>query len=126
MPQCTVPSGLVNYTSLAYSCLCVSLRPRSSPRRLPAELDDLSYRKLQLALLLRPEQGVVIKGAGGLRKLRWAGSGRGKRGSVRIVYYWHPSDEVFYVLYVYPKNEQSDLTPAQVRILRQLVEEQFK
>lgn len=94
--------------------------------QITAELDDLSYRRLQLALLLRPEQGVIIKGAGGLRKLRWAGSGRGKRGGVRIIYYWHPQDEVFYVLYVYPKNEQSDLTPAQARILRRLVEEQFK
>lgn len=94
--------------------------------QITAELDDLSYRKLQLALLLRPEQGVVIKGAGGLRKLRWAGSGRGKRGGVRIIYYWHSPDEVFYMLYAYPKNEQSDLTPAQVRTLRQLVEEQFK
>ena len=37
-------------------------------------LDDLSYRKLQLALLLRPEQGVLIQESGGLRKLRWAGS----------------------------------------------------
>lgn len=94
--------------------------------RITVELDDLSYRRLQLALLLRPEQGLVIKGAGGLRKLRWAGSGRGKRGGVRIIYYWHSQDEVFYMLYVYPKNEQSDLTPGQVRILRQLVEEQFK
>ncbi len=89
-------------------------------------LDDLSYRKLQLALLLRPEQGVLIQGSGGLRKLRWAGSGRGKRGGVRVIYFWHPDDEVFYMLYVYPKNEKSDLTPAQVRILRRLVEEQFK
>lgn len=89
-------------------------------------LDDLSYRKLQLALLLRPEQGVLIQGSAGLRKLRWAGSGRGKRGGVRVIYFWHPEDEVFYMLYVYPKNEKSDLTPAQVRILRRLVEEQFE
>jgi hypothetical protein len=94
--------------------------------QITAALDDLSYRKLQLALLLRPEQGVLIQGSGGLRKLRWAGSGRGKRGGVRVIYFWHPEDEVFYMLYVYPKNEQSDLTPAQVRILRRLVEEQFK
>jgi hypothetical protein len=94
--------------------------------QITAVQDDLSYRKLQLALLLRPEQGVLIQGSGGLRKLRWAGSGRGKRGGVRVIYFWHPEDEVFYMLYVYPKNEQSDLTPAQVRVLRHLVEEQFK
>lgn len=69
---------------------------------------------------------MLIQGEGGLRKLRWAGSGRGKRGGVRVIYFWHPEDEVFYRLYVYPKSEQSDLTPAQVRTLRRLVEEQFK
>ncbi len=89
-------------------------------------LDDQSYRKLQVALLLRPEQGALIKGSGGLRKLRWAGSSHGKRGGVRVIYFWCPEDGVFYMLYVYPKNERSDLTPAQVRILRHLVEEQFK
>jgi hypothetical protein len=94
--------------------------------QITAVLDDLSYRKLQLALILRPEQGALIQGSGGLRKLRWAGSGRGKRGGVRVIYFCHTEDEVFYMLYVYPKNEQSDLTPAQVRILRRLVEEQFK
>ena len=94
--------------------------------QITSALDDVSYRKLQLALLLRPEQGVVIPGSGGLRKLRWAGSGRGKRGGVRVIYFWHSEDEIFYMLYAYPKNEQSDLTPAQIRILRHLVEEQFK
>ncbi len=89
-------------------------------------IDDLSYRKLELALLLRPEQGALIQGSGGLRKLRWAGSGRGKRGGIRVIYFWHPEDEIFYMLYGYPKNEQSDLTLAQIRILRRLVEEQFK
>jgi hypothetical protein len=94
--------------------------------QITAAIDDLSYRRLQVALLLRPEQGALIQGSGGLRKLRWAGSGRGKRGGVRVIYFWHPEEEIFYMLYVYPKNEQSDLTPAQIRILRRLVEEQFK
>lgn len=94
--------------------------------RVTSALDDASYRRLQLALLLRPEQGVLIKGSGGLRKLRWAGSGRGKRGGVRLIYFWHRESETFYMLYVYPKNERSDLSHAQVRILRRLVEEEFK
>jgi hypothetical protein len=94
--------------------------------RVTTALDDASYHQLQLALVLRPEQGALIKGSGGLRKLRWAGSGRGKRGGVRVIYFWHPADETFYMLYVYPKNERADLTPAQVKILRRLVEEEFK
>jgi mRNA-degrading endonuclease RelE of RelBE toxin-antitoxin system len=84
------------------------------------------HRQLQIALLLRPEQGPLIRGSGGLRKLRWGATGRGKRGGLRLIYYWEPSDELFYMLYIYPKNVQDDLTPAQVRTLRQLVEEELK
>ena len=50
-------------------------------------LSDEEYRQLQLALLIRPEQGVLIRGSGGLRKLRWGARGRGKRGGVRVIYY---------------------------------------
>jgi mRNA-degrading endonuclease RelE of RelBE toxin-antitoxin system len=84
------------------------------------------YRQLQIALLLRPEQGAVIRGSGGLRKLRWGVAGRGKRGGIRLIYYWEPADELFYMLYVYPKNVQDDLTPSQVRTLRRLVEEELR
>lgn len=45
-------------------------------------LDDGDYRALQLALVLRPEQGALIRGGAGLRKLRWGAEGRGKRGGV--------------------------------------------
>jgi mRNA-degrading endonuclease RelE of RelBE toxin-antitoxin system len=89
-------------------------------------LSDEAYRALQLALVLRPEQGAVLAGSGGLRKLRWAAVGRGKRGGLRVIYYWVPDEEVFYMLYVYAKNEQGDLTPAQVRTLVRLVREEFK
>jgi len=51
------------------------------------------YRSLQIALMLRPEQGPVIKGGGGLRKIRWAKKGAGKRGGVRVIYYWYPQEE---------------------------------
>ncbi|MDP3768351.1 MAG: hypothetical protein Q8S13_10075, partial [Dehalococcoidia bacterium] len=47
-------------------------------------LSDEEYRQLQLALLIRPEQGALIRGSGGLRKLRWGARGRGKRGGVRV------------------------------------------
>jgi hypothetical protein len=49
-------------------------------------LSDEEYRQLQIALLIRPAQGALIRGSGGLRKLRWGARGRGKRGGVRIVY----------------------------------------
>jgi len=89
-------------------------------------LHDEQYRRLQIALMLRPEQGSIIPGSGGLRKVRWAGTGVGKRGGLRIVYYWAPAEAAFYMLYVYSKATQGDLTAAQTRILGRLVREEFK
>lgn len=93
---------------------------------LQRHLDDERYRQLQLALILRPEQGPVIKGSGGLRKIRWAGVGGGKRGGLRVIYYWEPVEQAFYMLYVYAKSDQGDLTPTQTRQLGRLVREEFK
>jgi len=88
-------------------------------------LSDEEYRQLQLALLIRPEQGVLIRGSGGLRKLRWGARGRGKRGGVRVIYYWHSGEQFHYMLLVYTKSAQDDVTPAQLRVLRRLVQEEF-
>ena len=89
-------------------------------------LDDERYRQLQIALILRPEQGPVIKGSGGLRKIRWATSGGGKRGGLRVIYYWAPGEQAFYMVYAYTKTKQGDLTPSQARQLSLLVREEFK
>lgn len=95
-------------------------------KRIKALLDDDDYRALQGVLLLRPEQGSVIKGAGGLRKIRWARKGKGKRGGIRVIYYWIPDDDVFYMLFAYPKTAQDDLPPEQVRTLARVVREEFE
>lgn len=95
-------------------------------RTVTALLDEEQYRALQLALALRPEQGDLIRGSGGLRKLRWGLAGRGKRGGARVIYYWDAPTETFYMLYAYTKQEQGDLTPHQVKVLRRLVREEFK
>lgn len=89
-------------------------------------LSDDEYRTLQTALMLRPEQGALIRGTGGLRKIRWGGKGQGKRGGYRIIYYWDKSSDAFYMLYIYPKNVQEDLTPKQSKLLGQLVRKEFK
>ncbi len=59
---------------------------------------------------------------------RFAGlvPGAGKRGGFRVIYFWDAKSSSFYMLYVYPKNEQGDLTAAQVRVLGALVREEFK
>jgi len=88
-------------------------------------LDDEDYRTFQLALLLRPELGSVIPGSGGLRKIRWAVQGRGKRGGIRVIYFWHEQSETFYLLYVYRKNEREDISVQQLHILSRLVRDEF-
>jgi len=87
---------------------------------------DEVYRALQIALLLRPEQGSLIPGGGGLRKVRCQSAGSGKRGGLRIIYFWHPEEAVFYMLLAYPKSHQQNLSPEQSRILRRVVKEDLK
>ena len=91
-----------------------------------ALLDDESYRHLQSTLMRRPEQGATIGGTHGARKVRWARSGTGKRGGIRVIYYWAARETAFYMLYAYAKNEHGDLTPKQARVLAALIQEEFK
>ena len=95
-------------------------------KRVKDLLPDEDYRALQIALLLRPEQGPLIKGSGGLRKVRWASKGVGKRGGVRVIYYWRPVEQVYYMLFAYAKTVQEDLTADQLRVLARIVHEEFK
>jgi hypothetical protein len=68
----------------------------------------------------------LIPGGAGARKLRWQAPGRGKRGGLRVIYYWAAAEQCFYMLYLYAKNEQGDLTADQVRQLGRLIREEFK
>lgn len=88
-------------------------------------LSPESYRDLQIVLLDDPTVGPVIPRTGGIRKVRWAGSGRGKRGGVRVIYYFAVARDRLLMLYVYPKNQQDDLTEAQRRALRAIVEAEY-
>jgi putative transcriptional regulator len=80
-------------------------------RQVQAAMAEEAYRELQAALIARPDLGSVIAGGGGLRKVRWRASGRGKRGGARIIYYWAVNQEVILMLFLYPKNVQGDLHP---------------
>jgi len=87
-------------------------------RRVQQYMDDDEYGELQMFLAARPDAGRIIKGSGGMRKLRWAGSGRGKRGGLRVIYYWWVAKDRISLLLVYPKNEMDDLTADQLKILK--------
>jgi mRNA-degrading endonuclease RelE of RelBE toxin-antitoxin system len=85
-------------------------------------LDDESYSALQTHLVNHPDGGDVIRSSGGLRKIRWAAKGHGKRGGVRVIYYWWMGKDRISMLFIYPKNEMDDLTAEQLKLLRQALE----
>ncbi|MFT6221714.1 MAG: hypothetical protein ACJA0C_001119 [Candidatus Endobugula sp.] len=85
-------------------------------------MSDDEYRALQEALIHRPDLGSIIKSSGGLRKVRWSLEGRGKSGGVRVIYYWVVDEEHIRMIYTYPKGKQENLTSAQLKALKQVVE----
>jgi hypothetical protein len=95
-------------------------------RRIQELISDEQYRLLQLQLVAQPDVGKVIPQSGGLRKLRWSLSGQGKRGGIRVIYYWSASHETILMLFVYAKNEQDDLTSQQLKALRKIIEKEYQ
>ncbi len=91
-------------------------------RRLKELMEDEAYRALQLQLVENHQKGALIPGSGGFYKLRWAAKGRGKRGGLRIIYYWIKAEHKIFMLYMYPKSEQEDLTPPQIKQLKKIIE----
>jgi hypothetical protein len=86
-------------------------------------LDDDNYRALQNFLVEQPLVGDVIQGTGGLRKLRWSSKGKGKRGGIRTIYLYITEKSHIHFLTLYAKNEVSDLTADEKKILKRIVEE---
>ena len=86
-------------------------------------LDDAGFHELQLTLMTNPDAGEVIVGTGGLRKLRFADvrRGKGKRGGLRVIYYWWDAGLQFWLFTLYGKNEMADLTLSQRRALKMMV-----
>lgn len=88
-------------------------------------LSDESFRGLQKMLMDNPESGDVIEGTGGLRKVRYADEerGKGKRGGLRVIYYWWLSGKQFWLFTLYNKDEMDDLTATQRKILKELLKQ---
>ncbi|HTX79977.1 MAG TPA: type II toxin-antitoxin system RelE/ParE family toxin [Longilinea sp.] len=83
-------------------------------------LSEDEYLGLQSFLLQYPESGKVVPGSGGVRKVRWAMSGRGKSGGVRVIYYFRAQNNEIWLLTIYSKNEMENIP---VHILRQIAKE---
>ena len=90
-------------------------------------LSDKAFTALQGELMKSPEAGDEIQGTGGLRKLRFADPrrGKGKRGGLRIIYYWWSGGAQFWLFTVYDKDEMADLTPEQRRSLKALIKREL-
>ena len=86
-------------------------------------LDEDSYQELQISLIERPDQGDIIPGGGGIRKLRFAAQGKGKRGGVRVIYYCVMKAGQIYMIALYSKGRKDTLTDAEVAEFRDLVKE---
>ncbi|MHC8346527.1 type II toxin-antitoxin system RelE/ParE family toxin [Pseudomonas sp. RT6P73] len=91
-------------------------------RRAKELLDDDAYTALQKVLVLNPSSGDVIEGTGGIRKMRVAAKGHGKRGGARVIYYHFVSASQIALLMIYPKNEQHDLTADERKALKAVIE----
>ena len=83
-------------------------------------LADHQYALLGWFLSQHPDSSDIIRGSGGVRKLRWRGARRGKRGGLRVIYYWNSGKNQVVMLTVYAKAEVNDLTPAQIKALRKM------
>lgn len=86
-------------------------------------LSDDEYRELQAALIANPESGDIVRGSGGVRKLRWRAAGRGKRGGYRVIYFAKIAQGVIWMLTMYPKNVVEDIPAHVLRQIRKEVED---
>jgi hypothetical protein len=91
-------------------------------------LSDEAFRILQAVLMNSPDAGDVIEGTGGLRKLRFADvrRGKGKRGGLRVIYYWWEAGFQFWLYTVYDKDERDDLPPQQRKTLKTMLKTELE
>lgn len=96
-------------------------------RLLPEYLDDQGYQDLQRALLENPASGDVIPDTGGFRKLRWRDSkrGKGKRGGLRIIYYYLADEDQVWFFTIFDKDRLPDLAPKDKRVLKQAIQKEL-
>lgn len=107
---------------MAYYCAMVFIETSVFTRQVRELLADEEYATFQFKLAANPEAGDVIEGTGGLRKVRVAANGRGKRGGARVIYYHMHGAEQIRMLLIYAKGRKDDLSADEKRVLRSLNE----
>ena len=97
-----------------------------STARYDAQINSLlgfdEQAELEFSIAAAPESHPVVAQTGGVRKARWARQGMGKRGGIRVIYYWVVSAEIVVMLTAYPKNKKEDLSDAEKKVIRRAVE----
>jgi len=86
-------------------------------------LDDGEYHELQSHLIKYPESGKVVPGSGGVRKLRWAAEGRGKRGGLRVIYYLRLAHGHIWMLTIYSKNVSEDIPAHVLKSMKEAIDD---
>ena len=94
---------------------------RTYERAIRKLLGEDARREMEASIVAAPDAAPVIRGTGGIRKLRWSAAGRGKRGGIRTVYFYHAGPGAIYLLTAYAKADREDLTPVDTRALSRLV-----
>lgn len=117
---------LAKHTSLTYALGMIFVETPVFTEDVIEILSDDEYRELQDAMAENPDLGDIIPGGGGIRKLRWSRPGSGKRGGVRVIYFWAVAKDLIYLLLIYKKTRQENLTPPQLAFLKKLVKGEFK
>ncbi|SRR6266496_3088386 len=87
-------------------------------------LSDDDYARLQQTLARSPEQGEIIRGSGGVRKMRWSVAGRGKRGGIRVIYFLRKRQGEIWLLTLYAKNVAATIPAHVLRQIRNEIEDQ--
>lgn len=95
-------------------------------RQVTSLLSDEEYRDLQNQLVESPELGSKEPGTGGLRKIRVAAKGHGKRGGARVIYFWASKRDQILMLYIFPKGSRAQLTDKQKKALKNIVDEEYR
>ena len=94
---------------------------RTYERAVRKLMSEVERQKMEAAIVADPGRAPLLRGTGGIRRFRWAGSGRGKRGGIRTIFFHHAGPETIYMLTAFAKADREDLTPADRKTLSRLV-----
>jgi hypothetical protein len=117
-------AGFHDHTQIAYDREVEFVEAPNFTELVSEYLGDDEYRGLQMFLAGKPDAGDVMPGTGGFRKLRWVDRrrGKGKRGGLRVIYYYFEADDQIWLITLYDKDEMADLSPAEKRLLKRAVD----